>query len=94
MQANSGKENNLDEEKKSNVPKVSIKPKVKCREFGRELTNTNSTAGRKAKNGMWHVKSKMVKSKDLEDQFEALTLKEPSPSLSGKDLQSLSGEEL
>jgi len=62
MQANLGKENNLDEEKKSNVPKCSIKPKMKCREFGRELTNTNSTAAKDRKSrGVRSVKSKLSK---------------------------------
>jgi hypothetical protein len=41
MQAHSGKENNLDEETKTSLPKNSIKPKPKAREFGRELTNTS-----------------------------------------------------
>jgi len=43
MQAVSGKENNLDEETKTSLPKNSIKPKAKVWEFGRELTNTNQT---------------------------------------------------
>lgn len=41
MQAVSGKENNLDEETKTSIPKNSIKPKAKTREFGWELTNTS-----------------------------------------------------
>jgi len=41
MQAVSGKENTLDEETKTSLPKNSIKPKAKAREFGRELTNTS-----------------------------------------------------
>lgn len=99
MQANLGKENNLDEEKKSNVPKCSIKPKMKCREFGRELTNTNSTAAKDRKSrGVRSVKSKLSKASSkrpsIVAQFEKLTLKAPTPSLSGKDLQKLRGEEL
>lgn len=38
MLARSGKENTLDEETKTTVPKSSLK--IKTREFGRELTNT------------------------------------------------------
>ncbi len=55
MLANPGKENTtLDEETKTTVPKSSLKAKVKAREFGRELTNTNAhkkakLAGRTAK---------------------------------------------
>ena len=87
MQYNLGKENNtLDEEKKSNIPKCSIKPKMKCREFGRELTNTNSTAGKDRKSrGVRSIKSKL--SKDLHRRLVLkLTLKTPTPSLSGKNL--------
>ena len=42
MKSHSGKENTIDEEIKTSIPKNSIKPKAKGREFGRELTNTNS----------------------------------------------------
>lgn len=47
MQAISGKENNLDEETKTSIPKHSIKPKAKAREFGRELTNTSQATKEK-----------------------------------------------
>ena len=51
MQAISGKENNLDEETKTSIPKNSIKPKAKVREFGRELTNTSQgTKDKRAQN--------------------------------------------
>lgn len=73
MQTSLGKENNtLDEEKKSNIPKSSIKPKMKCREFGRELTNTNSTAGKDRKSrGVRSVKSKLSKASSKRNSIVA-----------------------
>lgn len=44
MQALIGKENTLDEETKTSLPKNSVKPKPKTREFGRELNNTSQAS--------------------------------------------------
>lgn len=49
MQAHSGKENNLDEETKTSLPKNSIKPRPKAWEFGWELTNTSQALKEKNK---------------------------------------------
>jgi hypothetical protein len=95
MQATSGKENNLDEETKTSIPKNSIKPKIKTREFGRELTNTNADAS-KAKTGLRAAKLPKASGKvsKLSQHFNSLTLTTPTPSLSGMDLHTLQGEQL
>lgn len=49
MLAKSRKENNIDEETKSTIPKSTLKAKVKAREFGRELTNNLNQDSKKGK---------------------------------------------
>lgn len=99
MLENAGKENNLDEETKTSAPKVSLKPKVKAREFGRELTNTAETAALKEKRAKATSRAAKAPNKSskvtkLTEHLGSLTLASPTPSLSGKDLYSLNGDEL
>lgn len=99
MQAISGKENNLDEETKTSIPKHSIKPKAKAREFGRELTNTSqANKDKRAQNAHALRAAKMpkpsAKVSKLSSHFEALTLCTPTESLGGKNLRELTGAEL
>jgi hypothetical protein len=96
MQAVSGKENNLDEETKTSVPKNSIKPKAKTREFGRELTNTSQANKDKKTQNAQSVRAAAklpktsIKISKLTSHF---TLSTPAEYLCGKDLKSLSGKE-
>lgn len=50
MQALSEKENTVDEEAKTNLPKNSKALGMRKREFGRELTNTNEGESKEKKN--------------------------------------------
>jgi len=49
MLARTGKENTIDEETKTSMPKNSLK--VKTREFGRELTNTAAAKDKRLSKG-------------------------------------------
>ena len=98
MKSHSGKENTIDEEIKTAVPKNSIKPKAKAREFGRELTNTNSTStkAKKARGEQRAAKLPKTSAKiaKLSSHFTSLTLANPPPTLSGVQLDQLQGDEL
>ena len=98
MKSHSGKENTIDEEIKTSIPKNSIKPKAKAREFGRELTNTNSTStkSKKARGDQRAAKLPKTSAKiaKLSSHFSSLTLSTPTPSLSGVVFSDLSGDEL
>ena len=98
MKSHSGKENTIDEEIKTAIPKNSIKPKAKAREFGRELTNTNSTSTKSKKSRGDQRAAKLPKTSakiaKLSSHFTSMTLANPAPTLSGVRFDELSGQAL